>query len=78
MPVNTSRVSNWKSVVYLIGAIIGVVVGLLSAHLYARAVEENNEGEQPHIGTGDVFALGMSMLSLVRHVTDLGARTSPR
>jgi hypothetical protein len=76
--VNSSQKSDWKSLVYLIGAAIGVVVGLLSAHLYTRAVEENNDGERPYIQTGDVFAIGMTMLSLVRHVTDLGARGTRR
>ena len=76
--MNTSQKSDWKSLAYLLGAIVGVAVGLLSAHLYTRAVEENHDGEQPRIGPGDIFALGMSMLSLVRHVTDLGARGAQR
>ena len=76
--MKTSQRSDWKSLVYLIGGAIGIVVGLLSAHLYTRAVEENNDGEQPQLGTGDVFALGMATLALVRHVTDLGARGNNR
>jgi hypothetical protein len=76
--VNTSQKSEWKPLAYLFGAIIGVLVGLLSAHLYTRAVEERTDGERPHIQTGDIFALGMTMLSLVRHVTDLGARPPQR
>ena len=76
--MSTSQKSEWKPVAYLLGALIGVVVGLLSAHFYTRAVEENTDGERPHIHTGDIFALGMTMLSLVRHVTDLGARPPQR
>ncbi|MHB8625164.1 MAG: hypothetical protein ACYDBJ_07825 [Aggregatilineales bacterium] len=76
--MNTSQKSDWKPLAYLIGGVIGIVVGLLSAHLYTRAVEENNNGEQPELGTGDVFGLGMATLALVRHVTDLGARGTNR
>jgi len=75
---NLSRQNNqeWKSLAYVVGLIGGLVIGLLSAHLYTQAVEENQDGERPKVGVGEVFMLGTAALALIRQVTDLGARNS--
>ena len=68
--------SNWKTPVYIIGAIIGTVVGLMSAYLYARSVDETQPNHLPPgtPGTGDIFKLALSVIALVRSVSDLGTR----
>ncbi len=65
---------SWKAPVYFVGALIGVVFGLISAHMYARAVEENNEGVTPRVETGEAFRLGLTAIGLMRQITELGAK----
>lgn len=69
--------TNWKTPTYLVGSAIGLLIGLVSAHLYARTVEENQESTVPaKISSFDILKLAVTMLGLVRQVTDLGARKS--
>ncbi|MCB9438051.1 MAG: hypothetical protein H6673_13825 [Anaerolineales bacterium] len=63
---------NWKSQTYLRGAIIGLVVGLIAANLYARAAEEANDAKIPALRANDVVKLGLSILGIVRQITELG------
>lgn len=66
---------NWKVRTYLIGAVVGLMLGLLAAYLFARAAEENNHSATPQkVGTGDMMKLTLSVLNLIRQVADLGAR----
>ena len=65
--------ANWKTQVYLIGAVFGLVLGLLSAYLYVRAAEENNQAHsKPKLRTGDAMKLTLGVLGLVRQIADLG------
>ncbi len=68
--------NNWKPVVYLAGGALGLVTGLVAAHLYARTAEENRltDGVKNQIEAGDAFRLGLATLALVRQISDLGIR----
>jgi hypothetical protein len=66
--------SNWKSQVYLAGGLGGIVVGLLAAYFYARASEENGKGPN-RIKSMDALSLAVALLSLIRQITDLGAKS---
>ncbi|GAB4421951.1 MAG: hypothetical protein Kow00106_19060 [Anaerolineae bacterium] len=71
-----ARDTSWKVRVYLLGALIGLAVGLISAYFYARVSEENGF-ERPHrIPTMDALKLAVSLLSVIRQITDLGAKRS--
>ncbi len=66
---------DWRPKVYMLGGLIGVALGLLSAYLYVRAAEE--QGGDPHPeppGPGDAVRLGISLLSIVRTITEWGTR----
>lgn len=63
---------NWKFQTYLRGAIIGLVVGLIAANLYARAAEEANDSKIPALRANDVVKLGLSILGIVRQITEIG------
>lgn len=67
-----SNDNGWKSQVYMLGGVFGLVVGLLAAYFYARASEESTPDRPSRIKTMDALKLGVSMLSLVRQITDLG------
>ncbi len=72
-PANDPR-SNWKSQMYLIGAVGGALVGLLASYLYARAAEEEvGRGGRPRpVGTGELIGLSLTALGLIRQITELG------
>ncbi len=62
----------WKLQVYLISALIGLAVGLLAGHFFARVSEES--GRPPaRLKTMDALKLAISVLGVMRQVTDLGA-----
>ncbi len=66
---------NWKRPIYLLGGALGLIGGLLSAYLYTRTAEENSGNKPPaKIATGDAFKLGMSAMTLLRPISDLGIR----
>jgi hypothetical protein len=68
--------SSWRTRIMLAGGIIGTVLGVLSAYLYVRAAEEAYGGEAPPEApkTSDAVRLGISLLSIVRTITDWGKR----
>ena len=63
---------NWKFETYVRGSIIGLMVGIVAAYLYTRAVEENN-GQGISIGAGDMVKVSLTILGLVRQITELGS-----
>jgi hypothetical protein len=68
--------TNWKPPIYVLGALIGIVIGILSAYLYARTVDEKQPTHLPpgRPTTGDLFKLTLSVIALVRSISDLGAK----
>lgn len=64
---------NWKPQVYVAGGLGGLIVGFLAAYFYARASEETTPDQPTRIRTMDALKLGVSLLSLLRQITDLGA-----
>lgn len=62
--------ADWKPKALIIGAVIGAVVGLGAAYLYAQRVEAQNEG--PNIKPADGVRLGVMVLGLLRSVAELG------
>jgi hypothetical protein len=71
----TAQDSNWKSQVYLIGGLAGIVAGLLAAYFYARASEESGTNGPGRIKSMDALSLAVALLSLIRQITDLGGKT---
>ncbi len=64
---------SWKMRIYLIGAALGSAFGLLSAYLFTRSAQENNPSGKPEeIPTGQLLALLLSGLALVRQIAEMG------
>jgi len=63
----------WKFQVYLLGALVGLAVGLLAGHFFVRVSEESGQEGPAKLKTMDALKLTISVLGLVRQVTDLGA-----
>lgn len=66
--------SNWKMQAYLMGALAGLLFGVVGAFLYTRAAEESasQNGHPQHIPTGQIIGLSLAALGLIRQVTELG------
>ncbi len=63
----------WKFQAYVLGALLGLAVGLLAAHFFVRVSEESGQEGPARLKTMDALKLAISVLGLVRQVTDLGA-----
>lgn len=72
--LSSSQETNWKSQVYVLGALAGIVVGLLAAYFYARASEESGTDGPNSIKSMDTLSLAVALLSLIRQITDLGGK----
>lgn len=71
----TAKSNNaWKLRVYLFGGLVGLAVGFLAAYFYARVSEENGFAQPNRIKTMDALKLAVALLSVVRQITDLGAK----
>jgi hypothetical protein len=69
----TTPHNDWKPQVYLSGGLFGLLLGLMAAYFYARASEESTPDKPSRIKTMDALKLGVSLLALLRQITDLGA-----
>jgi len=66
---------SWKTQNLIIGALIGLALGLLAAYLYVRAAGENNRIAGPKkMETMDVLKLGLAALGLIRQIAEIGGK----
>ena len=61
----------WKNKALLIGVLLGALVGVGSALLYIRSVEDAGDEEPQRIGTGEALKLGISTFSLIKQLSNL-------
>jgi hypothetical protein len=67
--------NNWKSQAYITGITAGTLLGVIAAYLYTRAAAEDvarNGGKPQSVGAGEIIALGLAALGLIRQITELG------
>lgn len=73
--------SNWKTQVYVMGAALGTLFGLVSAYLYARAADEDatrRGGKPERIPTGQLIGLVLTALGIIRQISELGKPNKKR
>ena len=61
--------------IIVLGAGLGALLGLISSYLYTKAAEENSDGEagsRGSISTGQLLAVLLAVLGLVRQIAELG------
>jgi hypothetical protein len=61
---------DWKMKAVIVGGVMGALVGIGAAYLYIRNIEE--AGEAPHLATTDAMSIGVSLVSLVKQIANLG------
>ena len=69
--------TQWKAQVYAIGAAAGIIFGLLASYLFTRAAAEDMEREDwapEPVPTGQIIALALAALAMMRQIADLGTR----
>lgn len=67
--------------IYIVGALVGGMIGMLSAHLYKRAADENAddpEAESLAMKPQDLVALGVAILGIVRKIAEAGAEAGKK
>jgi len=60
---------NWKSKTLVIGAIIGILIGLAASYIVIQRAERENS--VPQITAGDGVKVGLGLLGVLRLVADL-------
>ncbi len=64
--------TDWKTRIYLTGAMLGTLFGLIAAYLFNRAAEENEDRRPPKVPTSQILALTLAVLGLARQIAELG------
>lgn len=67
----TESQNNWKTKYIAGGAILGALVGLMTAYLLARAAEEKGGGP-PQISTGEAIKIVIGLISTMRGIAAIG------
>ena len=57
---------DWKSKAFVVGGVVGALLGLGAAYIYVNAAGES--GESPEVSPGTAVTIGLSLLALLRQV----------
>jgi len=60
----------WRQKAFLIGGVLGALLGLGAAYIFINAAERN--GEDPEVTPGTAVTIGLSLLALLRQVAAIG------
>jgi hypothetical protein len=63
---------NWRNQTLVIGAALGLVIGLAGAYIVIQRAEQNNA--LPEISAGDGLKVGLGLLGVLRLVSDIADR----
>jgi hypothetical protein len=60
---------NWKTMTFVIGAVVGLVCGLITAYVIIQRAEE--EESHPRLSAGDGVKVGIGVLGVLRTIAEL-------
>lgn len=63
---------NWRNKTLIIGAVVGVALGLAAAYIVIQRSEEQNT--LPELTAGDGVKIGLGVLGVLRLVADIAER----
>ena len=67
-----NKLEPWKTKSLLIGAGVGLVVGILAALIFIQRAESNES--HPKLAAKDGVMVGIGVLGVLRSIADLGAK----
>ncbi len=62
---------NWKAITLGIGAVAGLVSGLIAAYILIQRAETH--AERPKLSAGEGVKVGIGVLGVLRLISELGA-----
>ncbi len=65
--------SDWKSKFLIVGALVGLISGLLAAFVLIQRAEQKQI--QPKINAGDGVKVGLGVLGVLKLISDLGDKS---
>jgi|GEM_PF-4846665 len=60
--------------IYIRGAVIGAILGMISVFLYQRAVDEDDSSDGS-LSVKDMMQLGLILIGVVRQIAELGSKS---
>ena len=60
---------DWRTRAYVVGGVVGTLVGVGAAYLYVNAQEEGEEA--PKMKPAEAMAIGLAVLALLRQIGGL-------
>jgi hypothetical protein len=61
---------DWRQRAFIVGGVVGALLGVGAAYIYVNAAEES--GETPELRPGSAVTIGLSLLALLRQVAAIG------
>jgi hypothetical protein len=61
---------DWRRKAFVLGGLLGALLGLGAAYIYVNAAEAS--GETPEVTPGTAVTIGLSLLALLRQVAAIG------
>ena len=62
---------DWRTKAYLVGGLVGAIVGVGAAYLYVNAAEQQDE--MPELKPGEAVGIGLAVLALLRQIAGMRA-----
>ena len=62
--------SNWRTKAFVVGGVVGALLGLGAAYIFINAAEDSDEA--PELTPGTAVTIGLSLLALLRQVAAIG------
>jgi hypothetical protein len=70
--------ANWKRQTYILGGILGAVMGFLSAYLFAKEAEDSEDDNRPDVPPTALLGLVLSAIGLIRQIAETGKKNKER
>jgi len=61
---------SWRNRNYILGVIVGGLMGVVSAYLFNRSSDEANDDEVQEISTPAMIGIALSAITLVRQIAE--------